>query len=126
MTEPYSRPGDLSSAEIANSPACGGGTADRPVPGALPAPGDRAVAPARGEHIGRDLVALLDKELVLSVQDDLQVRVRIYAGDRRTVLVDVATTAIRALHIAALFKRAAERADPSLVVAQLAAPEPNP
>jgi hypothetical protein len=66
-------------------------------------------------EIGREFVALLDKELLLSVNADLQVRVRIYASDRRTVLVDVATTAQRALNIAALFKRAAERADPSLV-----------
>ena len=66
-------------------------------------------------EIGREFVALLDKELLLSVNADLQVRVRIYASDRQTVLVDVATTAQRALNIAALFKRAAERADPSLI-----------
>ena len=73
------------------------------------------------EHeIGRELVQLLDKELVLSVNADLQVRVRIYASDRKTVLIDVATTAQRALNVAALFKRAAERADP-----QLALPAPG-
>lgn len=106
----------------------GGGADDRPGRGALLAMGGRPVPPpssATGaEEIGRDLVALLDKELVLTVQPDLQVRVRVYAADRRTVLVDVATSAARALHIAGLFKRAAERADPSLVVAQLAAPGP--
>lgn len=65
-------------------------------------------------EIGSELVALLDKELHLSVDDDLAVRVRIYAADRKAVLVDIATTAKRALNIAALFIRAAHRADPSL------------
>lgn len=69
--------------------------------------------PALQCEIGRDLVSLAN-ELVLSVDADLSVRVRIYASDRRTVLVDVATTAQRALNLAGLFKRAAERADPSL------------
>jgi hypothetical protein len=63
--------------------------------------------------IGSDLVAL-PHVMQLSVCPDLSVRVRIRGADGQ-LLVDVATTAQRALHIAGLFKLAAERADPSLV-----------
>lgn len=96
-----------------------GGAGDRPGPGALRVLGDRpASRPA--VIVGGELVALLDKMLVLSVEPDLQVRVRVYdAGEK--LLVDVGTTAIRALKIAALFKAAAERADPSLIVRQIEA-----
>lgn len=87
------------------------GAGDRPSLGALRAADGRdARVPAAEEMIGADLVALLDKELVLSVDEDLSVRVRIYAADRRAVLIDVAATAQRALNIAALFQRAAIRA----------------
>lgn len=88
---------------------------DRSGPGALRGRDDRVCAAALpdvpGEaEIGAELVALFDKELRLTVCADLSVRVRVYAADRRTVLVDVGTTADRALRIAALFQRAAQRA----------------
>lgn len=69
------------------------------------------------EHeVGRETVLLMHgNEMALSVNDDLTVRVRIYAPDKRTLLADIATTPMRALNIAGLFKRAAERADASLV-----------
>lgn len=87
------------------------GVDDRSGLGALRGRDDRAAPPAPGEdEIGAEMVALLDKEMVLSVDADLSVRVRIYAADRRTVLSDVATTAQRALNIAALWHRAAIRA----------------
>lgn len=66
--------------------------------------------------IGREQVLLLEgNELHLSVDSVMSVRVRIYAPDKRTLLADIATTPQRALNIAGLFKRAAERADASLV-----------
>lgn len=95
------------------------GAGDRSDLGALRGRDDRDVASLEPE-IGGDLVALLDKELVLTVDPDLTVRVRVYAADRRAVLIDVATTAQRALNIAALFQRAAVRA--GAVPVQLAAP----
>jgi hypothetical protein len=69
-------------------------------------------------EIGSEQIALLTHELTLSVEPNLSVRVRIRSVDGQ-LLADIATTAIRALHIAALFKQAAERADPSIVVRQL-------
>jgi hypothetical protein len=69
-------------------------------------------------EIGREQIALLTHELTLSVEPNLSVRVRIRDVNGK-LLADVATTAIRALHLAALFKQAAERADPSIVVRQL-------
>jgi hypothetical protein len=76
---------------------------------------------AAGEtEIGGEQIALLTHELTLSVEPNLSVRVRIRDGSGK-LLADIATTAIRALHIAALFKQAAERADPSIVVRQLEA-----
>lgn len=72
--------------------------------------------------IGIEQVALLDSELLISVDPDLGVRVRIYAADRKTLRADIVTTAQKALYIAGLFKLAAERADPSLRVVQLEGP----
>lgn len=69
---------------------------------------------ATEEAIGAEAIALLDKELRLTVMPDLGVRVRIYAADGRTPLIDVATTPQRALNIAALFQRAALRAGATL------------
>jgi hypothetical protein len=71
-------------------------------------------------EIGREQIALLTHELTLSVEPNLSVRVRIRSVDGQ-LLADIATTAIRALHLAGLFKQAAERADPSIVVRQLEA-----
>jgi hypothetical protein len=71
-------------------------------------------------EIGSEQIALLTHELTLSVEPNLSVRVRIRDVNGK-LLADIATTAIRALHIAALFKHAAERADPSIVVRQLEA-----
>lgn len=73
--------------------------------------------------VGSDLVQLVDQVLELRVNRDLSVRVRIRAGGegKGKLLADIATTPARALRIAALFKRAAELADPSIAVVQLEA-----
>jgi hypothetical protein len=63
--------------------------------------------------IGSEQVAL-PHVLQLSVCPDLSVRVRIRGADGQ-LLAEIATTAKRALHIAGLFKLAAERAEPALV-----------
>jgi hypothetical protein len=63
--------------------------------------------------IGSERVAL-PHMMQLSVCPDLSVRVRIRGTDGQ-LLSDIATTAKRALHIAGLFKLAAERADPGLI-----------
>jgi hypothetical protein len=64
--------------------------------------------------IGSEDITSLPHVMQLSVCPDLSVRVRIRGHDGQ-LLADIATTAQRALHIAGLFKLAAERADPALI-----------
>jgi hypothetical protein len=72
------------------------------------------IAKPSEEEIGRELVQLLNNEMVIAVDPDLQVRVRIYATDKKTILIDVATSAQRALSISSLFAKAAMTAQPTL------------
>jgi hypothetical protein len=74
-------------------------------------------------YVGTELVRLVEQTLELHVNRDLSVRVRIRGGGKGKgkLLADIATTPARALRIACLFKRAAELADPSIVVRQLEA-----
>jgi hypothetical protein len=57
------------------------------------------------------------------VAPDLTVRLRFYDDDDQ-MLFEVAATPARALRLSILFRLAAERADPSLLLQALAAPEP--
>lgn len=81
---------------------------------------DASIEPLPHEiPIGVEFVQLFGNELVLSVDPDLGVRVRIYAADRRALRADIVTTAQNALRIAKLFQLAALRADPSLRLVQI-------
>lgn len=71
--------------------------------------------------IGSEQVAVLDREMQLSVRPDLLVRVRIYGDDKRVPALDLATSPERAMRLAALFRQAALRA--GVDVAQI---EPEP
>lgn len=83
---------------------------DRPLSGALRAGDDRASPRGAEVVIGSERVAVLDREMQLSVRPDLMVRIRIYGDDKRVPALDLATSPGRAMRIAALFRQAALRA----------------
>lgn len=71
-------------------------------------------------EIGREVISLLDRELVLSIDADL-VAVRIYGPDQEKPEHAIGVTAERALRIGGLFIRAAMRLDPSMRAENVAA-----